>query len=198
MELDAGGWRAADSAALANALVAILQRFYGIEANEIKVDMSDAENRRRSSDRTVVRVTIVKQGSAADTNSIAETLVQSFESGVMHDTLAAFGICHVQRDELGEWTCWINSDTPAGSGDIESVQYILSHVGLDSICSPTARDIAKGARSLPNGIHCRTVAGVGWLSAAQVLQGKCSLWGAQPGVIDHMSGIACRHHFCQQ
>ena len=177
MELDSNTIGKEDAAALKTAMHGLLLKSHPeLAPDDVAVDVyKQVENRRRVSDRPVIRITVIKRDDPSlDTHAIADSVVTSFEDGSIHDELPSFPaavrvVVHVQREVLGEWTCLFNSDKPDndfGDGDVESVDHILSHLTSPSLCDNDGP---------PNGIHCQTTDGIDYKSAGQKLSVPCLL-----------------------
>ena len=144
MELESDAIGTDDLMALQAAITTLLQRLYpSLVKDDVAVDLYTDKRRRVSVSRVVVRISIIKRkDSGLDTNIVADSVVTSFEDGSIHDELPSFPqavrvVVHAQREVLGEWTCWFNSDKPGddfGDGDVESVEHILAHFETSSLC----------------------------------------------------------------
>ena len=157
-------------------LLGFLQESYpSLEASDVTVEISETKGRRLLSGRVIIRITIIKRaGVTFSTQAAADSVVSIFDDGTLHELLPSFPVAHAQRDQIGEWTCWFNWDSPnfvsehedKGTGDYEDIDHILLHYSSTGICEGGAT---------PTGIHCRTADHVAWKKAGQILNVPCSV-----------------------
>ena len=130
----------------------------------------------------MIRVSVHKgTDDSHDHHAVADHFVARFADGSLHDVMPQdFPVAHVQRGEIGEWSCWFNWDSPdmtvehedEGDGDYEDVQHIMSHYTGDE----AHEQICEGGAA-PTGVHCQTADHVAWKVAGQTLKRPCSLSG---------------------
>ena len=164
MELDVDSVSADNLDALHATLHAEAQQHSaGLTAQDISVELVPETARRTpgAKKRPVIRISIHKStDDDHDHHGAADHFVSRFADGSLHDVMPQdFPVAHVQRGEIGEWSCWFNWDSPdmtvehedQGDGDYEDVQHILSHYAGDK----AHEQICEGGGA-PTGVHCRT------------------------------------------
>ena len=168
------------SALKATLLAQVQQEHSGLTGKDVSVEVVPKTARRAQAGdlRPVIRVSIHKSADDDhDHHAAADHFVSLFGDGSMHDAMPPnLPLAHVQRGEIGEWSCWFNWDSPdtraehedKGDGDYEDVEHILSHYPGDE----AHRRICEGGAA-PTGVHCRTADHVAWKIAGQAL---ISLW----------------------